>query len=81
VTPTTPIVVIDTNLLVRALISGPGSSSLLQAWQAQRIHLAVCQETLEELAEVLARLRLQKYFTQHDVQELLFLEQGRRVEG
>jgi putative PIN family toxin of toxin-antitoxin system len=73
VTSTTPIVVIDTNLLVRALIGGPGSSPLLQAWQAQRIHLAVCQETLEELAEVLARPRLQKYFTQHDVQELLFL--------
>ena len=72
-TPTTPVVVIDTNLLVRALIGGPGSSPLLQAWQAERIHLAVCQETLEELAEVLARPHLQRYFTQHDVQELLFL--------
>lgn len=72
-TPTTPVVVIDTNLLVRALTGGPGSSPLLQAWQAERIHLAVCQETLEELAEVLARPHLQRYFTQHDVQELLFL--------
>jgi len=60
-------------LLVRALTGGPGSSPLLQAWQAERIHLAVCQETLEELAEVLARPHLQRYFTQHDVQELLFL--------
>jgi hypothetical protein len=37
VTPTTPVVVIDTNLLVRALTGGPGSSPLLQAWQAERI--------------------------------------------
>jgi hypothetical protein len=46
---------------------------VLQAWRDQRIHLAVCQELLEELAEVLTRPRLQKYFTRRDVHEFLFL--------
>lgn len=72
-TPTIPVVVIDTNLLVRALIGGPGSSPPLRAWQAGQIHLAVCQETLEELAEVLARPRLKQYFAQSDAQKFLFL--------
>jgi len=73
VTPTTPVAVVDTNLLVKALMGSPGSSPVLRAWHDRRIHLAVCQELLEELAEVLTRPRLQKYFTRHDVQEFLFL--------
>ncbi len=72
-TPTTPVAVVDTNLLIKALMGGPGSSPVLRAWRDQRIHLAVCQELLEKLAEVLTRPRFQKYFTRRDVQEFLFL--------
>jgi len=79
VTSTTPMVVVDTNLLVRALIGSSGASPVLQAWRDQRIHLAACQETLEELAGVLARPRLQKYFTRPDAQELLSLLRRRGI--
>ncbi len=32
--PTTLVVVVDTNLLVRALIGGPDSSPALEAWKS-----------------------------------------------
>jgi len=65
--------VVDTNLLVRALIGSPGSYPFWQAWEKGYIRLAICQEALEELLEVLSRPRLRRYFPLSDVKRLLSL--------
>jgi uncharacterized protein len=66
-------VVVDTNIFVRALISGVDSSSPLQLWLSGRIQLVVSTETLAELAAVLTRPKFQRYFTADNVTGLLTL--------
>ena len=66
-------VVVDTNLLVRALIGGPSSYPFWQAWERKHIRLVTCQEMLEELLEVLTRPRLRRYFPLADIEKLLSL--------
>ena len=67
------LVVTDTNILVRALLGGPGSSATLRLWQAGQIRLVVCRQTLEELAEVLVRPKFRRYFSEDDARRLLTL--------
>jgi len=66
-------IVADTNVLVRALISGVDSSPLLQLWLSGQIQLAVSTGTLAELASVLTRPKFQRYFTADNVTGLLTL--------
>ncbi len=68
-----PVVVADTNILVRALTGGPGSSVTLQLWQSGQIQLTFCAETLSELADVLNRPHLRRYFTLDNALRLLTL--------
>jgi len=76
------LVVTDTNVLVRALLGGPGSSAILRLWQAGRIRLVICRQTLEELAEVLARPKFRRYFSEDNARRLLTLlrQRGEWVE-
>src|SRR2546430_10364049 len=51
--------VLDTNVLVSALIQPLGpSGEVLRAWGAGDVELVLCPELLSELAEVLARPKL-----------------------
>lgn len=55
-------VVLDTNILVSALITkGTSPERLYQAWLRGKIELATSDEQIAELSEVLARPRLQKF--------------------
>jgi len=55
-------VVLDTNILISALITkGTAPDGLCQAWLRGEIALVTSKAQLAELADVLARPRLQKY--------------------
>jgi putative PIN family toxin of toxin-antitoxin system len=59
---TQPRVIIDTNLLISAIIvpqSPP--DKLLKAWQKELFILLICQEQLEEIKDVSQREKLKKY--------------------
>ena len=74
-------VVIDTNLFVRALLRGPITLPLIEAWRARRFRLITSEELIAELVDVVGRPRLREYFSKEDVRELLDLiaEQGTMV--
>lgn len=74
--------VIDTNLFVRGLLKGPGTTPLIQAWKEGRFQLVTSEELLAELFEVLARPKFARYFTQDDVRDLgeLIYERAKVVE-
>lgn len=46
--------VLDTNVLVSALLFGGRVSALQAAWQGGRVRLVLCRETVDELLRVLA---------------------------
>jgi len=55
-------IVLDTNILIGALITkGSPPDELYRAWLRGEIELVTSTEQMAELAEVLARPRLQKY--------------------
>lgn len=57
---TAPRVVLDTNVLISALVFGSGTpAELRHAWQAQRIRPIVSHETASELIRVLAYPKFQ----------------------
>jgi putative PIN family toxin of toxin-antitoxin system len=59
-----PIVVIDTNLFINALIrQGSGKSSqLVNGWQEHRYHVATTDELIEEIRGVLKREKMEKKY-------------------
>jgi uncharacterized protein len=60
--------VLDTNLLISALISDQGAPArLLDAWDEQRFELLSCKEQLDELKSVSRRARLSPYMKRQDV--------------
>lgn len=71
-------VVIDTDLFVRALLRGPITLPLIEAWCARRFRLVTSEELIAELVDVVSRPRLREYFSKEDVRELLdlIIEQG-----
>jgi putative PIN family toxin of toxin-antitoxin system len=56
-----PRVVVDTNLWIRALLRGPATLPLLDAWQAGRFLVLISQPLLDELDAVAQRPRLQRH--------------------
>ncbi|MEO8296535.1 MAG: PIN domain-containing protein [Burkholderiales bacterium] len=62
-----PRVVIDTAVVVSALVFGGGSAALLRrAWQSGRCRPMVCKTTLADLAAKLAHPRLQLSRSEHE---------------
>lgn len=59
--------VLDTNVLVSALLSPNGAPvRLVNAWRAKKFELVVSPAVLEELAEVLQRNRIRRYYEHID---------------
>lgn len=53
-------VVVDTNLWIRALLGGPVTLPVLEAWQADRFLVLISQPLLDELEAVCQRPRLKR---------------------
>lgn len=56
-----PRVVVDTNLWIRALLGGPVTLPLLEAWRAGRFLVLISQPLLDELESVAQRPRLSRH--------------------
>ncbi len=64
--------VIDTNIWIGFLI-GKTLSGLSEALINDKIRVLFSEELFEELVEVLQRPKFKKYFSQHDISELISL--------
>ena len=64
-------IVVDTNLWIRALLGGPVTLPLLEAWQARRFTVVVSQPLIDELNEVWQRPRLRRRIDAGDAERLL----------
>lgn len=64
-------VVIDTNLWVRALLGGPRTLPVLEAWKRRAFRVVVSQPLLEELDAVCQRPRLARRIAAGDLVDLL----------
>lgn len=64
-------IVVDTNLWIRALLGGPVTLPILEAWQARRFTIVVSQPLLDELEATLQRPRLRRRIGGEDAQRLL----------
>lgn len=63
--------VIDTNLWIRALLGGPATLLILEAWQAQEFTVVVSQPLIDELNDVWQRPRLRKRIDAEDAKRSL----------
>jgi uncharacterized protein len=64
-------VVVDTNLWVRALLGGPRTLPLLDAWRRRAFQVVISQPLLDELAAVCQRPRLARRISAEDLADLL----------
>lgn len=64
-------VVVDTNLWIRALLGGPATLPLLQAWREKRFEVVASQPLLDELDEVWRRPRLRRLIDPAQAMELI----------
>lgn len=64
-------VVVDTNIWIRALLGGPVSLPVLQAWRDGRFQVVISPPLLAELEEVWQRPRLRQHINAEDATELL----------
>lgn len=55
-----PRIVVDTNLWIRALLGGPATLPVLEAWRADKFLVVISQPLLDELQEVSQRPRLRR---------------------
>jgi len=53
-------IVVDTNLWIRALLGGPATLPVLEAWQAGKFIVLISQPLIAELEAVVQRPRLKK---------------------
>ncbi|MFY9826240.1 MAG: putative toxin-antitoxin system toxin component, PIN family [Thermoanaerobaculia bacterium] len=53
-------IVVDTNLWIRALLGGPATLPVLEAWRAGKFLVVISQPLLDELQEVSQRPRLRR---------------------
>jgi len=53
-------IVVDTNLWIRALLGGPATLPVLEAWQAGKFIVLISQPLIAELETVVQRPRLKK---------------------
>jgi len=75
-----PVVLVDTNVWVSALINPHGFPARLKdAWVAGRFDVVISLPILEEIADVLTRPRIQNKYklSDNDIQEMLRLLQQR----
>jgi putative PIN family toxin of toxin-antitoxin system len=63
--------VVDTNLWVRALLGGPVTVPILEAWRADRVVVLVSQPLLDELEAVVQRPRLRPRIDPEEVRDLV----------
>lgn len=64
-------IVVDTNLWIRALLGGPVTFPILEAWQARRFTVVVSQPLIDELNDVWQRPRLRRRIDAEDAERLL----------
>jgi putative PIN family toxin of toxin-antitoxin system len=64
-------IVVDTNLWIRALLGGPVTLPILEAWQAEIFTVVVSQPLIDELNDVWQRPRLRKRIDAEDAERLL----------
>ena len=64
-------IVVDTNLWIRALLGGPVTLPILEAWQAEVFTVVVSQPLIDELNDVWQRPRLRKRIDAEDAERLL----------
>jgi putative PIN family toxin of toxin-antitoxin system len=64
-------IVVDTNLWIRALLGGPVTLPILEAWQAYKFTVVVSKPLIDELNEVWQRPRLCKRIDEEDAERLL----------
>lgn len=63
-------IVVDTNLWIRALLGGPITFPILEAWQARRFTVVVSQPQIDELDDVWQRPRLRRRIDVGDAERL-----------
>ena len=64
-------IVVDTNLWIRALLGGPITLPILEAWYARRFMVIVSQALIDELNNVWQRPRLRRRIEAEDAERLL----------
>ncbi len=64
-------IVVDTNLWIRALLGGPITLPILEAWYARKFTVVVSQALIDELNEVWQRPRLRSRIDAEDAERLL----------
>ncbi|MDM8523706.1 putative toxin-antitoxin system toxin component, PIN family [Desulfococcaceae bacterium HSG8] len=64
-------IVIDTNLWIRALLGGPMTTPVLDAWKEKKFQVVISNQLLDELDEVWQRPRLRKLIRTEDAEYLL----------
>jgi len=65
-------VVIDTNVIISALLFGGTPGRLVDLWKTGRIQLFVCKEIIDEIVRVLAYPRFQ--LSENEIDYLLYYE-------
>jgi putative PIN family toxin of toxin-antitoxin system len=74
------IVVLDTNVVVSALLSSSGSlAKIITAWEAGHFEVATSPALLDELERVLGYDHLRKYFTQTQAKNKSLLKRFKSV--
>jgi putative PIN family toxin of toxin-antitoxin system len=64
-------IVVDTNLWIRALLGGPVTLPILEAWRSHKFTLVVSEPLIAELNDVWQRPRLRKRTDAQDAERLL----------
>jgi putative PIN family toxin of toxin-antitoxin system len=64
-------IVADTNVWIRALLGGPATLPVLEAWRAGEFTLVVTEALIEELTAVWHRPRLQARIDPEDAERLI----------
>ena len=64
-------IVVDTNLWIRALLGGPVTLPILEAWHARRFTVVVSQALIDELNDVWQRPCLHRRIDPGDAERLL----------
>lgn len=65
-------VVIDTNVIISALLFGGTPGRLIDLWKAGRIKIFICKEIVDEIVRVLAYPRFQ--LSENEINYLLYYE-------
>jgi putative PIN family toxin of toxin-antitoxin system len=64
-------IVVDTNLWIRALLGGPVTLPILEAWQSHKFILVISEPLIAELNDVWQRPRLRQRIDAQDAERLL----------